>query len=551
MREIFCPDRAGEARPGLLSTYYRDAARRIAFLGAAFIVISLLNLSLTYLFYDFLGWPVPEGLGRLRMTQVGILLLSGGIHWLARTNLLNPRRLLDVALIYQVGGAALISIPAYYGEVMLQEVMQSFSWLALWILLLPVAAPTCPRKNLLAALLCATMAPLVFLTWIAVEGRPLPRVSVLVTSFLPNYLCAGIAMVPVLIILRLGESASLARSEARALGSYELLERLGAGGMGEVWSARHRMLARPAAVKLIKAGREPISQEQRTRFEREARTTSRLGCPHTVTLYEFGITEDGTFFYAMELLRGMDLDSLVRRFGPQPPARVSYLLLQACESLAEAHQEGLVHRDIKPANLVICQLGVRYDFLKVLDFGLVSCIPKRGGQDPRLTQAGAVVGTPAFMAPEQARGSQAVDHRADIYSLGCVAYWLLTSRLVFEQPTGFKMLVDHMKTPPEAPSQRTRQSIPPELEGLVMRCLQKDPNLRPQSAAALASELRNLRANWSQRKARAWWQKRSRRAIPVRTPGDQRLEPEAVEGNAPTDTSAPVVLQQRARRDAH
>ena len=217
------------------------------------------------------------------------------------------------------------------------------------------------------------------------------------------------------------------------VGSYSLIERLGSGGMGEVWLARHQLLARPAAVKLVReatGGAGEDGHALRQRFAREAQATAELQSPHTVQLFDFGMTDTGSFYYVMERLRGMDLQRMVERHGPLPPERAVFLLKQACRSLSEAHALGLVHRDIKPANLFVCRLGPEYDFLKVLDFGVVS----RQGREPMapITVAGMVLGTPAFLAPELVSGQGSFDGRADIYALGCVAFWLLTGRPPFE-----------------------------------------------------------------------------------------------------------------------
>lgn len=209
------------------------------------------------------------------------------------------------------------------------------------------------------------------------------------------------------------------------VGSYSLIERLGSGGMGDVWLARHHLLARPAAVKVIRdaaLGGGEDGHVRRQRFAREAQATSELQSPHTVQLYDFGVTDAGGFFYVMERLRGMDLKRLVERHGPLPPNRVVFLLKQVCLSLAEAHALGLVHRDIKPANLFVCRLGAEYDFVKVVDFGVVS---RHAAERPQITTAGMILGTPAFLAPDLV-SAQRFDGRADLYALGCVAYWLLT-----------------------------------------------------------------------------------------------------------------------------
>ncbi len=275
--------------------------------------------------------------------------------------------------------------------------------------------------------------------------------------------------------------------------------------MGEVWKASHRLLARPAAIKLIRF--DPIFDRGvlMKRFEREARATAALRSPHTVNVYDFGTTEDGSFYSVMELVEGYDLDTLVRRFGPLPPERAVFLLQQACHSLAEAHERGLIHRDVKPANIFVCRYGIDWDFVKLLDFGIV--------KDPVADAAGSVTaarviaGTPGYMSPEMALGSPNVDWRNDIYALGCVAYWLVTGHRVFESPSSTQVIKDHIGKPPTPPGRRTETPLPPELERIILSCLEKDPENRPQSALELHRALESIAfaVEWNQESARKWW----------------------------------------------
>ena len=292
------------------------------------------------------------------------------------------------------------------------------------------------------------------------------------------------------------------------VGSYSLIERLGSGGMGDVWLARHQLLARPAAVKIV---REPAlgggeeGHVRRQRFTREAQATSELQSPHTVQLYDFGVTEGGGFYYVMERLRGMDLKRIVERHGPLSPERVVFLLKQVCLSLSEAHALGLVHRDIKPANLFVCRLGSEYDFVKVVDFGVVSRHAR--ATDAQITTAGMIIGTPAFLAPELV-SSSSFDGRADLYALGCVAFWLLTARPPFEAADAMSILMHHARTPAPAPSTMSEEPVPPEIDALVLECLEKDPSRRPASADVLWQRLDRvpLATEWDQRRARMWWE---------------------------------------------
>ena len=305
-------------------------------------------------------------------------------------------------------------------------------------------------------------------------------------------------------MLEIGEH--LLNNEVR-VGSYNLIERLGAGGMGEVWLARHHLLARPAAVKIVHEAALGIAENPaaaRQRFAREAHVTAELQSPHTVQLYDFGITDAGSYYYVMERLRGIDLQRMVERHGPLPAERVVFLLKQACLSLSEAHSLGLVHRDIKPGNLFVCRLGQQFDFLKVLDFGVVT---RRGrGAPAPITVAGLVLGTPAYLAPELV-GQDTFDGRVDIYSLGCVAYWLLTGRPPFEGDDAIAVLKQHSSATPLPPSEVSERPVPQDVDALVVECLSKDPHDRPVDAERLANRLDALSVGswWTQQKARAWW----------------------------------------------
>jgi eukaryotic-like serine/threonine-protein kinase len=289
--------------------------------------------------------------------------------------------------------------------------------------------------------------------------------------------------------------------DARSLGQYTLLEPIGEGGMGVVYRARHAMLRRPTAVKLITATGNALHLD---RFEQEVQHMASLAHPNIVTVYDYGRTQDGTLYYAMELLDGADLERIVEAGGPLPPARVIHLLIQACRALAGAHAAGLVHRDIKPGNLFVCREWGSADALKVLDFGLVKDLS--GSASAALTHQGAIMGTPLYMAPETWMHPESVDARSDLYSLGAVAYFLLTGRMVFSGSNPFEVMVHHTQTPPERPSQRGF-SVPGDLEDIVMRCLAKDPAERHAGAEVLRAHLEDceLAGAWRSSDARDWW----------------------------------------------
>jgi len=303
-------------------------------------------------------------------------------------------------------------------------------------------------------------------------------------------------------------------AEANELGQYVLEEKIGGGGMGEVWRARHRLLIRPAAIKLIRPQVSGDPDLLLRRFEREARATAALKSPHTVQLYDFGATEDGRLYYVMELLDGLDLDTLVRQYGPQPAERVVHILRQVSASLQDAHQNGLVHRDIKPANVVVSRGGITFDFATVLDFGLVKLDTAERAEaadvklrDVKLSAEGSTSGTPAFMAPEVVLGAADTDHRVDLYALGCVGYWLLSGKLVFEGRNAVEVMFHHAHTPAPKLSTRSELPVPVPLEDLIMECLQKDPTLRPSSATAISVRLAavSLEKPWTLEQAERWW----------------------------------------------
>jgi hypothetical protein len=432
-----------------------------------------------------------------------IVLVSIGLYWYTRTSRRGPRFLLDLALGYEVFLALTAGLLQY-------SVMppQGVSWIALMILLFAGIVPSTPRKTLAVALVAASMDPAGALIWSAL-GKDVGGVVHVLLLAIPNYLCAVVAAVISHIFLGLGREVR----KAREMGSYVLGERLGSGGMGEVWQATHRFLARPAAIKLIRP--EVLEAATKThagvlleRFRREARAAANLRSPHTIQLYDFGVASDGTFYYVMELLNGMNLQTLVEQHGPVQPARAVHILQQACESLGEAHERGLVHRDIKPANIQVCCMGDYFDFVKVLDFGLVKA--QGPNEDLRLTGANVVTGTPAYLSPETALG-EPVDRRADIYALGCVAYWMLTGRYVFEGYGALQMMTRHIHTPPEPPSKYSAFLVPHDLEDVVLACLAKRPADRPQTARELSDRLGHcdLEQAWSREDARSWWETRS------------------------------------------
>ena len=443
-------------------------------------------------------WPQP-GIG---VSAAG-LVFSIGMAVLAHRLSGHPKKLLDIGLGFEVFTAALIGFLNQWAPV---PPSGDISWNCAIILLYPTIAPTTPGKAVFAALVAASMDPLWYGVGVAREAVPDPSLADALFRFWPNYLCAVAAIVPSRIIGGLGRQVS----RARELGSYRLGGRLGAGGMGEVYQAEHRLLARPAAIKLIRPDLlAAVTTRQASmhveRFRREAEAAALLRSPHTIELYDFGFSADGGFYYVMELLDGISFEDLITSFGPLPAERVAYLGLQACESLGEAHARRLIHRDLKPSNLHTCRVGLQVDYVKVLDFGLVKGVSVG---DATLTAPNIAAGTPAFMAPEVALGEAGADPRVDVYSLGCVLYWLLTGRLVFEAKSPGRLMHLHISEPPEPPSTRTELPVPPGLDALVLACLAKNPDDRPADAEVLRERLAALgiAQAWTRERAQRWWE---------------------------------------------
>jgi serine/threonine-protein kinase len=418
----------------------------------------------------------------------------------------DPKTTANLGLAYMIVQAFIAGSIYHWDPVPNPTTMPTLSWIGIMVLLFAATVPNDPFKMAIAGLIAVSMSPVGML--IARHRGTWPFGSWLTAWAMhyPDFMVVGVSVVVSRVVQGMGQQIA----RARELGSYELGERIGRGGMGEVYRAKHRMLARPAAIKLIR----PESMAARTgekanvaveRFHREAEAAARLQSPHSVGVYDFGATEDGTLYIVMELLQGMDLESLVRHEGPLPASRVVHILRQVCESLEEAHVSGLVHRDIKPANLHIGRFGLRDDFVKVLDFGLVTAAGAPGAERNLVTAIGSIPGTPAYMAPEMILGDH-VDGRADLYALGCVAYFLLTGQLVFEADNALQSITRRLQEKPVPPSQRTELPVPPDLDALVLACLAAEPSDRPPTAADLARRLAALSVpRWAEEEATRWW----------------------------------------------
>jgi serine/threonine-protein kinase len=334
--------------------------------------------------------------------------------------------------------------------------------------------------------------------------RPL-EAEVVVTILGNLALWMGVAAAMVVFTAYRIEMLREEATAARRLGQYVLKQRLGAGGMGEVYLAEHVLLRRPCAVKLIRSERagDPI---QLLRFEREVRLTSNLTHPNTIQVFDYGHTDDDVFYYVMEYLEGLTLEELVRSHGPVPPPRAVYFLRQVCAALREAHEIGLIHRDVKPGNVKVCERGGEHDVIKLLDFGLALPLVGFVAGQGKLTQEGIIAGTPDYMSPEQASGQPVVDGRSDIYGVGALAYYLLTGTPPFVYPSPVRTLAAHLYETATPPGEKC-PGVPAELEAVVLRCLAKDPADRFQDARALAEALTACPTSgqWSAADAATWW----------------------------------------------
>jgi branched-subunit amino acid transport protein len=471
--------------------------RRLALYGKVLVFQSILY----WLIYAIIWGPTvgfTRSLGHIASWDVVLLTVIYSLYWIvARGRPLSTR----VLLALDVGGSLAIGIDNVFlmlGDLgTISGVFENLIGFICILLFRALIVPSTVKRTLLCGLLMCgpTLLGVVFgahrfddqsLSWITVVG------------FGINWSAIALIFSAVASAVLYGLRREV--RDARRLGQYTLGEKLGEGGMGVVYRASHAMLRRPTAIKLLAEG----GDASLARFEQEVQLLAGLNHPNIVTVHDYGRTADGSFYYAMELLDGMDLEKLVAVDGPQPPERVIHIVRQVARGLVEAHDVGLVHRDIKPANVFVCRRWGEPDAVKVLDFGLA-----KNNAEPHtsVTAHDVVLGTPLYISPEALKGATPVDVRSDIYSLGAVAYYMLTAEPVFTGRSVFEVCGQHLHSTPVAPSERLGRAVPADLEGIVLRCLAKAPEDRYQSAAELERALAAcaVAAEWSPDRARAWW----------------------------------------------
>jgi len=469
------------------------ANERCSLLALALSVVGVFS----YIYYYLLAYLTQTQTSSivLNIPVLIIIFLSLFVAFITRRQLFNNKTLHMIGIAYVILTALLIIISHTASEWWVsRDRLQGVSWVCVWIVLFPIIVPGPTLKATVIAISMALMGPVGLFISTTFLGRAAATTTAYLDLFIPNLISAVMAIFISHVIFNLSKDIQAAKK----MGSYILQHKLGEGGMGEVWQATHHMLSRPAAIKLILPEiidlSEPEVAEAQDRFLEEAKITSTLTSPHTVELYDFGVTDDRSFYFVMELLTGDDLNWIIKRSGVMPANRVVYLMIQMCESLAEAHEAGLIHRDIKPANIFVCRLGMQYDFIKILDFGLAKNLSENLEQIK-------VEGTPGFMAPEIFKKDNIITSSVDIYALGCVAYWMLTTKNVFDIDLNIPIAINKSNLKLDNP-------IPADLDQLIRNCLAKEPENRPESAEVLAEQLSkcDIDEPWTNEKAKEWWQ---------------------------------------------
>jgi len=492
------PARVGDLTAGSLpDDVLAEAAARVFRL--ALVAVVFFGVALALLLLQ--PAKVATGAPRWPLAALGLLAAGGSALWL-RFGRAPPDVQVDLGLAgHIIGGLllAVIELPRYTGG---DVHLNGISSLVVWQLLFPGLVPQPARRIALAAA-AISVAPPISAALAGLRGHVIDTGALALSTF-PVVAAGFVGFAMSRILYNLGRKVA----EARRIGSYELETPLGKGGMGEVWRARHRLLARPAAIKLIRPDKlvAGTALESLASFEREAQATAQLRSPHTIELYDYGVADDGRFYYAMELLDGIDLQDLVAQHGAVPPARAIAILRQIALSLGEAHHRGLVHRDVSPRNVFLCRQGTSFDVVKVLDFGLVAAV-----ETPASRNDGELIvhGTPMNIAPETLRG-EPTDPRSDLYALGHVGFWLLTGGVAFVAQTRAAYYDAHLEQEPRTPSEVAGREIPADLEAVIRGLIAREPADRPTHAAAVIEALDGCADAdaWGRSDAVAWWAER-------------------------------------------
>jgi serine/threonine protein kinase len=430
---------------------------------------------------------------------IGLSILGGVWYFILHKGKPSLEQLYLIDGFYAGGVGVILAMSAYYQSELLPAGYYALIWHTFWVFSRVFIVPSDATRTLIVTGI--SFVPFIVCGFAMAINVPerlgVPGPAFVGGDFLFVSIATGLSTLGSSVMYGLRREAR----EARQLGAYTTGEIIGRGGMGVVYKARHAMLRRATAIKVLP--REKYGVEGLRRFDREVQNMSRLTHPNTVAIFDYGHSAAGDYYYAMEYLDGVDLDKLVRRDGPQPAPRVIHILRQICGALDEAHSIGLTHRDIKPANVILCQRGRAPDVAKVVDFGLV----KELARDTHDSQSAFIAGTPAYLAPEGVTDPDKVGPHSDLYSLGCVGYYLLTGKPVFEAKTEIDVLIQHRTAQPVPPSQRTTQPIPEELETLILCCLAKEPAHRPVSAQAMRLALGKIPAyaDYDENTWLAWW----------------------------------------------
>ncbi|HEX6273850.1 MAG TPA: serine/threonine-protein kinase [Polyangiaceae bacterium] len=518
--------------PGTPDTAYRDTDEGRALLQSRLARLARVSFILCVVFYPiglvargaggitgvsgFEGAFGPEGTWHL----VGTLLFL--VAWLAaRNGVLSLAALLVTDFVMTVGVSFSFAMMGRYAPAWARP-EQFMAFVVGQLLVIRAALLPCPTVHSVAVSACA-LAPIPLLAYRMYAERPLAG------SPGPLPIAVNAAVLALIVVAVVGIISYTVHGlrervrEALRLGQYTLTEKIGEGGMGVVYKASHALLRRPTAIKLLPP--ERAGEHNIARFEREVQLTSLLTHANTVSIYDFGRTPEGTFYYAMEYLDGIDLQTLSDGDGAQEPGRVIHLLSQMVGALAEAHRVGLIHRDVKPANVILCERGGTPDVVKVLDFGLVK--EMGAPADPKVSTTGSqqIIGTPLYLSPEAIGAPATMDGRSDLYAVGAVGYLLLTGTPPFTGQSVMEVCSHHMLTPPTPPSERLGRPVPADLEAVILKCLAKSPSERPRDAAALEALLAACESSktWTNERAAAWWREKGmglrslRPSVPVST----------------------------------